>query len=94
MLNGMDGYKVVGKVFKFEDIDLSGTYSYADYLNWEFDERIELIGGKVFRMSPAPNTMHQLISGAVFNALYNFLARKPCKVFRHLLMCVSSPVKG
>ena len=37
------------------DIDFSGTYSYANYLRWQFDERLELIKGKVFEMAaPAP----------------------------------------
>jgi Uma2 family endonuclease len=77
----MESYKFEDKVLKFEDIDLSGTYTYADYLKWEFDERLELIRGKVFTMSPGPNTFHQQISGVVYNALYNYLRRKPCKVF-------------
>ncbi|NEU09830.1 Uma2 family endonuclease [Flavihumibacter sp. R14] len=77
----MEGYKLEDKVLKFEDIDLSASYTYADYLKWEFDERLELIRGKVFRMSPGPNTFHQQVSGAVFYALYNFLRKKPCKVF-------------
>ena len=36
-------------------LDLNGTYSYADYLLWQFKERVELIKGKIFEMSPAPN---------------------------------------
>jgi Uma2 family endonuclease len=66
---------------QFADLDLSKTYTYADYLKWTFDERLELIKGKIFKMSPAPGSVHQLISGAVFNELYNYLKRKPCKVF-------------
>jgi len=76
----MEEYKLEDKVFKFEDIDLSGTYSYADYLKWEFDERVELIKGKVFPMS-APNTFHQQVSGTVFGLLFQYLRKKPCKVF-------------
>jgi Uma2 family endonuclease len=66
---------------KFEDIDLAGTYSYADYLKWEFDERVELIKGKVFRMSPAPTIFHQQVSGVVFGLLFIYLRKKSCKVF-------------
>ena len=77
----MENYKVDEKVFNFEDIDLSKTYSYADYLKWEFDERLELIRGKIFTMSPGPNTFHQQVSGVVFNAIFNHLKNKPCKVF-------------
>src|SRR5258708_18587044 len=66
---------------QFSDLDLTKTYTYADYLKWTFDERLELIKGKIFTMSPAPNSIHQLVSGAVFNELYNHLKGKPCRVF-------------
>lgn len=77
----MEGYRLNEEILKFEDLDLSGSYTYADYLTWKFDERLELIKGKVFRMSPGPNTFHQQISGAVFYCLYNYLRNKSCKVF-------------
>ncbi|GAB2694728.1 Uma2 family endonuclease [Mucilaginibacter koreensis] len=63
----------------FSDLDLSKSYTYADYLQWRFNERLELIKGKVFKMSPAPSSAHQFISGIVFNELYNYLKGKPCK---------------
>ncbi len=66
---------------QFSDLDLTKTYTYADYLKWTFDERLELIKGKIFKMSPAPSSGHQSISGAVFYELYNHLKGKPCKVF-------------
>jgi len=66
---------------QLSDLDISKTYTYADYLKWAFDERLELIKGKIFEMSPAPGSVHQLVSGAVFNELYNYLKGKPCKVF-------------
>ena len=77
----MEDYKFEEKISKFEDLNLSGTYTYADYLKWEFDERLELIRGKVFRMSPGPNTFHQQVVGVVYNSLYNFLKHKSCRVF-------------
>lgn len=66
---------------QFSDLDLTKTYSYADYLKWTFDDRLELIKGKIFKMTPAPNLFHQDISGNVFNHLYNFLRNKPCKTY-------------
>lgn len=66
---------------QLSDLDLTKTYSYADYLKWQFDERIELIKGKIFTMTPAPNTYHQIVSGVVFNELYTYLKKKPCSVF-------------
>ncbi|GGF14481.1 Uma2 family endonuclease [Hymenobacter cavernae] len=43
-------------------LDLTKTYTYADYLTWRMDEFVELIKGKVRRMSPAPRVRHQKIS--------------------------------
>lgn len=65
----------------FSGLDLNKTYSYADYLTWKFQERIELIRGKVFKMSPAPRVRHQAISIHLSTHLYNFLMGKDCKVF-------------
>jgi Uma2 family endonuclease len=65
---------------QFADLDLTKTYTYADYLKWTFDERLELIKGKIFKMSPAPGSLHQIISATVGNELYNYLKGKPCKV--------------
>lgn len=65
----------------FADLDLNGTYSYADYLTWKFQERVELIEGKIFRMSPAPRVRHQRVSAFVQYQLYHFLVGKRCDVF-------------
>ena len=56
-------------------------FTYADYLKWNFKERIELIQGRIFKMSPAPNTLHQIILGKLFVPLYQFLEKKSCQVF-------------
>lgn len=60
------------------DLDLSKTYTYADYLKWSFEERIELIKGKIFKMSPAPGSSHQRISGTIFLLLGNHLRNQNC----------------
>ena len=69
------------KVYSFNDVDESMTYSYAHYLNWLFDERVELIKGKIFKMSPAPSRVHQEISFSISLSIGNFLKNKPCKVY-------------
>ncbi len=66
---------------QLSDLDLSKTYSYADYLQWKFEERIELIKGRIFKMSPAPGSKHQEISGNIYFAFKLYLLKKPCKVF-------------
>jgi len=63
------------------DLDFGKKYTYADYLNWQFEEMVELIKGKVFRMSPAPGTSHQWVSGSLFYQIYNYLKDRSCKVF-------------
>jgi Uma2 family endonuclease len=66
---------------ELSDLDFSKTYTYADYFKWQFDERIELIKGKIFKMSPAPSRSHQDISLAISVKLANYLKGKPCKVY-------------
>ncbi len=68
-------------VTKFEDLDLSKKYTYADYLTWRFSEMVELIQGKIFKMSPAPNLYHQEISSNILKKIFFYLEGKPCKVF-------------
>lgn len=56
-------------------------YSYADYRQWEDDERWELIDGVPYNMAPAPSTKHQEILGNIFALFFNYLNGKPCKVY-------------
>ncbi len=56
-------------------------FTYADYLTWNFKERIELIRGKIFKISPAPTFTHQKIAGNIYVRFDNFLKNKNCKVF-------------
>ncbi|MEZ4902250.1 MAG: Uma2 family endonuclease [Spirosomataceae bacterium] len=65
----------------FEDLDLNGTYTYADYLKWTFEERLELIKGKIFNMSPAPARRHQKISGKLSLPIANYLVDKHCEMY-------------
>jgi Uma2 family endonuclease len=62
-------------------LDLDKTYSYADYLTWKFQERIELIKGKVFKMSPAPNTFHQKVAVNLTGILWNNFQNQKCNLF-------------
>ncbi|TCC89311.1 Uma2 family endonuclease [Pedobacter frigiditerrae] len=62
------------------EIDYSATYSYANYMRFTFDERMEIIKGHIFKMS-APNRYHQKTFGIIFNRLYNFLEGDKCEVY-------------
>lgn len=69
------------KITQLSQLDLNGTYSYADYLMWQFDEMVELIKGKVMLMSPAPNVEHQRFSGRLSYRIQRFLEGKACELF-------------
>jgi len=66
---------------KIEEPDLSGTYTYADYLTWQWTEIAELIRGRIYKMSPAPGSMHQRVSMQLTLEIGNFLRGKKCKLF-------------
>ena len=68
------------QISKVEDIDFSATYSYAHYLSWLFEDRVELIKGKVFRMG-APSRMHQLVLLNVARIFADFLDHHPCEIY-------------
>lgn len=68
-------------VENIQDLDFNKTYSYQDYLTWKFQETVELIKGKIFPMSPAPNLNHQEVSSNLHAIFYNYLKKKNCKVF-------------
>ncbi len=55
--------------------------SYSDYLLWDDEERIEIIDGIPYNMSPAPSTKHQQVSMNLSFQLMNFFKGKNCQVF-------------
>ena len=62
-------------------LDLNGTYSYADYLLWRFKERVELFKGKIFEMSPAPNRKHQRVCLLLTRYLDRFFENQKCGLY-------------
>ena len=74
------------KAYKFTEItrldqlnEDSFEYSYSDYMKWQFQERVELIMGKIFPMS-APTTLHQHIIGELFFTMHSIFKYTSCKV--------------
>lgn len=80
-------------ITKFEDLDLTKQYSYADYLTWQFQERLELIKGYVYKISPAPARKHQEISWRLITPFVDYFRNSPCKVY-HAPFDVRLPKKG
>ena len=64
----------------YKHVDLNKLYTYSDYLEWDDDERWELIDGVPYLMS-APNRYHQKISGNLFLQLATYLKGKSCEVY-------------
>ncbi|MGB0880441.1 MAG: Uma2 family endonuclease [Polaribacter sp.] len=62
-------------------LDFNKKYTYADYLLWQFSERVELIRGKIFKMSPAPKRIHQKLVSNLHRDISNFVKRKNCEVY-------------
>jgi Uma2 family endonuclease len=62
-------------------LDLSKQYSYADYLTWQFSERVELIKGWIHTMSPAPKRRHQRVSINLTFELLTYLNKCNCQVY-------------
>lgn len=62
-------------------LDFNKSYTYKDYLSWNFPERVELILGRIFKMSPGPSRYHQRISTNLMYFLNNFLWKEPCNLY-------------
>ncbi|QOR74480.1 Endonuclease, Uma2 family (restriction endonuclease fold) [Cruoricaptor ignavus] len=69
------------EITDINQLDFGKTYTYADYLTWKFKERVELLNGRIFRMSPAPNRKHQQIAGNLYFKLRSTFANEQCKLY-------------
>jgi len=68
-------------ITSIDQLDLTKQYTYADYLTWQFSDRVELIKGKIFKMSSAPLRIHQRIAGNVFSKIDRYLENKTCEAY-------------
>lgn len=71
----------MAEVTKLSDLDLTKQYTYADYLLWKFEERVELLRGFIREMSPAPSRRHQTILQNINKKLLNGIEKKTCNVY-------------
>ncbi len=62
-------------------LDPNKIYTYADYYKWDFEQRVELIKGKIFEMTPAPSPFHQEITMDISFAIKSFLKDKGCQIY-------------
>lgn len=68
-------------ITSFDQLDLTKRYTYADYLKWQFQERLELIKGYIYEMSPAPSRRHQDIVWNLNVMIGNYIKGHPCKAY-------------
>ncbi len=68
-------------ITNIDDLDLNGSYTYEDYLLWQFSERLEIIKGKIFKMSPAPSSSHQRVSMKLTRELDKYFYNLSCEIF-------------
>ncbi len=65
----------------FSQLDLTKTYTYADYLTWEFDEFVELIKGRVMRPMAGPSRRHQDYSTNLLRQILPAMTGSVCRVY-------------
>lgn len=61
-------------------LDLSKSYTYADYLSWKFTDLVELVRGRVMRKMSAPTEAHQQCSSNLQGLIWHALRGKSCRV--------------
>ena len=61
-------------------LDPNGTYSYADYLTWHFEQALEVIKGRIFPMA-GPGRTHQRISWKLTASFDSFFKNHPCEAY-------------
>jgi Uma2 family endonuclease len=78
--NGMTTLEQPTTITSLSQLDPAGNYSYADYLTWQFEERVELFKGRLFPMA-APSTRHQRYSHRLSLSIGNYLTGKSCEIY-------------
>ncbi len=68
------------EITHFNQLNLNKLYTYTDYLSWKFEERVELIKGKIFKMA-APSSQHQSITSLLTFQFIHCFKNQSCKVF-------------
>lgn len=63
--------------------DPNKFYTYKDYLTYDENERIEIIEGEIYNMSPAPSRIHQEIISELHFKLMEYIKSNKghCKVY-------------
>lgn len=73
--------KVEEPITEYGQLNPDGLYTYFDYLKWQFAERVELIKGKIFKMSPAPSRRHQKVLRGLVVEFDRYLISGKCEFY-------------
>lgn len=68
-------------ITQLSELDLNKRYTYADYLIWRLQERVELIKGYIVEMSPATRRRHQEILSTIGTFFIIGLDRDMCQTY-------------
>jgi Uma2 family endonuclease len=68
------------KITSFSQLDLTKQYTYADYLAWQFEERVELLKGWIVRMA-SPSHAHQFTASRLFRYIDRHFEAHACNVY-------------
>lgn len=75
-------------VTSLNELDRNAHYTYADCILWQFQERVELLKGRLFPMA-APNVKHQRISSNLPLKLASHFLYSKCDSIRGLAITLS-----
>ena len=67
-------------ITSLDQLDPNGSYTYADYVSWQFEDLVELLRGRVVRRISTPCESHQRTAGNLAGILGNHLRRQTCRV--------------
>jgi Uma2 family endonuclease len=76
-----DNHLVEEPISEYGQLDPTKSYTYLDYLKWQFEERVELIKGRIFKMSPAPSRRHQTLLQNINRQFDRYFLNHPCNYY-------------
>ncbi|MFB9120330.1 Uma2 family endonuclease [Bergeyella porcorum] len=69
------------EITNINQLDLNKVYTYTDYLLWKFSEKIELLKGRILKMSPAPSRKHQEILRIINRRFDAYFYQQQCNMY-------------
>ena len=64
-------------ITSLSQLDFGQSYTYADYLNWQFSDYVELVAGQVLTPMPGRSPRHQQCLTSLMMLVRPFLKKRP-----------------